>query len=210
MLPFSHLTAVAIPLLRDNIDTDAIIPSREIVAVSKTGLSTGLFADWRYVTRGSREVNPRFVLNDPAFRGARILLTGANFGCGSSREHAVWALAEYGFQVLVASSFNPIFFRNCARNGVVAATLAQAEIDALARHVSADPRANALSVDLASQNIWVHDTQPLQFSIPPEAKRALLAGTDAIDETLQMQAAIRRFCEADRDKRPWVYGVERC
>ncbi|HVC31477.1 MAG TPA: 3-isopropylmalate dehydratase small subunit, partial [Steroidobacteraceae bacterium] len=114
--PFTRLTAVAAVLLRDNIDTDAIIPSREIRAVSKTGLADGLFANWRYLPGQGRTPDPGFALNDPAFQGARILIAGENFGCGSSREQAVWALAEYGFRALVAPSFSSIFHRNCLRN----------------------------------------------------------------------------------------------
>lgn len=209
MRPFTRLTAIAAPLLRDNIDTDAIIPSREIVAVSKTGLAQGLFADWRYSTRGGRDPNPQFVLNDPAFAGARILLTGANFGCGSSREHAVWALAEFGFEVLVASSFNPIFFRNCARNGIVAATLPQLDVDDIAAFVSADPRANLVTVDLAAQSIETGAGARATFNIPAEVKRSLLEGLDAIDQTLTLRATVDEFRAADRRKRPWVYGVER-
>jgi 3-isopropylmalate/(R)-2-methylmalate dehydratase small subunit len=204
MRPFTTITAVAAPLLRDNVDTDAIIPSREIVAVAKTGLAPGLFADWRYVGRGSRELSPQFVLNDPRYQGAGILLAGANFGCGSSREHAVWALAEFGFRVLVAGSFNPIFFRNCARNGMLAATLPQADIEALAAHVSADPQAHLLSVDLASQSIQCGGVR-MQFSIPEDVKCSLLVGLDAIDQTLQQRAAIDAFRAADRRQRPWVY-----
>ena len=206
MQPFRRLTTIAVPLLRDNIDTDAIIPSREIVAVSKTGLAQGLFADWRYLDRGSRELNPRFVLNDPAFMGAGILLAGANLGCGSSREQAVWALAEFGFQVLVASSFNPIFFRNCARNGLVAATLPRGKIDALAAYVMQAPRTHRVSVDLASQTILTDAGQCMQFSIPEAIKRALLDGIDAIDATLTLRATIDAFRAADRLRRPWIYG----
>ncbi len=207
---FTAMTAVAVPLLRDNIDTDAIIPSREIVAVAKTGLAQGLFADWRYRTSDGREPAPHFVLNDPAFRGARILLAGSNFGCGSSREQAVWALAEFGFRVLVASSFNPIFFRNCARNGVLAATVPTADIAMLAAHVCLDPQAHQLDVDLPSQSIRFDAGRCVQFSIPAAVKQSLLDGLDAIDQTLKLRSAIDDFRAADRLKRPWVYGsVER-
>jgi len=118
MQPFTRLTAVAVPLIRDNTDTDAIIPSREMKTVSKVGLSDGLFAGWRYREIGGRDPDPTFVLNDPAYAGAQILLGGDNFGCGSSREHAVWALAEYGFRAVLAPSFSPIFAANCVRNGL--------------------------------------------------------------------------------------------
>lgn len=209
MQPFTRITAVAMPLVRDNVDTDAIIPSREIVAVSKSGLARGLFAGWRYLERGSREPNPHFVLNDPRFRGARVLLAGSNFGCGSSREHAVWALAEFGFCVLAASSFNPIFFRNCARNGVLAAVLPSSAIDALAAHVASDPQTNLLTVDLASQTIIMTDDQRMLFSIPAEIKQSLLEGSDAIDQTLKLRTVIDEFRGADRRKRPWVYDSVR-
>src|SRR5207302_9959572 len=116
--PFTKLTAVAAPLIRANVDTDAIIPSREMKTVSKTGLADGLFAGWRYREVGGRDPKPDFVLNDRAYAGAQILLSGVNFGCGSSREHAVWALAEYGFRAVLAESFSPIFRGNCVRNGV--------------------------------------------------------------------------------------------
>src|SRR3546814_8817791 len=113
MKAFTTLTAIAAPLIRDNIDTDAIIPSREMRSVSKTGLTDGLFAGWRYDPVGSRDPNPDFILNDPRFAAAKILLSGANFGCGSSREHAAWALLHHGFREVVASSFHPIFRSNC-------------------------------------------------------------------------------------------------
>ena len=119
MTPFTTLTSIAVPLMRDNIDTDAIIPSREMKTVGKTGLADGLFAGWRYTEVGGRAPEPGFVLNDPAYAGAAILLGGANFGCGSRREHAAWALAEYGFRAVIAPSFNPIFRGNCVRNGIV-------------------------------------------------------------------------------------------
>jgi len=210
MRPFTHITAVALPLMRDNVDTDAIIPSREIVTVSKTGLAQGLFADWRYVAQGSRELNTQFVLNDPRYLGAGVLLAGANFGCGSSREHAVWALAEYGFRVLLASSFNPIFFRNCARNGLLAATLPRPDLDALAAHVSLNPQSHLLTVELESQRIRIDEHRQMEFTIPPDVKRSLLDGLDAIDQTLRLRSAIDEFRAADRRKRPWVYeSVER-
>ena len=125
MEKFERLTAVAAPLLYVNIDTDAIIPSREMRSGKKTGLAAGLFAGWRYTQIGSRDPNPQFVLNRPEYIDARILLAGENFGCGSSREHAVWALREYGFRALIAPSFSPIFYNNCVRNGIVPIRLAE-------------------------------------------------------------------------------------
>ena len=123
MTPFTTLTSVVVPLIRDNIDTDIIIPSREMTSTGKTGLKDGLFAPWRYTNAVTRTPNPDFAMNRPEFTGARILASGANFGCGSSREHAVWALAEYGVACVVAESFAPIFYTNCIRNGIAPITL---------------------------------------------------------------------------------------
>jgi len=206
MQPFTCLTAIAMPLLRDNIDTDSIIPSREITAVSKTGLSAGLFAGWRYTSIGRRDPAPDFILNDPRYDGAEILLAGANLGCGSSREHAVWALAEFGFKVLGASSFNPIFFRNCVRNGILAVTLEPAAIEQLAHYVVCDPRINQLTVDLAAGTVRTADGRKWDFFIPVDARDTLLNGLDAIEQTLQGKPQIDAFREADRLQRPWVYG----
>jgi 3-isopropylmalate/(R)-2-methylmalate dehydratase small subunit len=206
MQPFTELTAVAAVLLRDNIDTDTIIPSREIRAVSKSGLTQGLFTDWRYLPGNGRTPDPSFVLNDPVYRGAQILLTGENFGCGSSREHAVWALAEYGFRALIAPSFNPIFHRNCLRNAVLPARVRLPEIRVIAAWVSADPQRNRLTVNLWTRQlagggrIWT-------FEIGDEAREVLLEGLGEIDQTLKMSDAIAAFRAADRFKRPWVYDL---
>ena len=140
MLKFDVLTAVAAPLLRANVDTDAIIPSREMKSVSKTGLAAGLFAGWRYTQIGGREPDPDFVLNQPAYAGAQVLLAGENFGCGSSREHAVWALLEFGIRAIIAPSFAPIFRMNCVRNGILPVCLPAATIAALAESVPSPRR----------------------------------------------------------------------
>lgn len=194
MTPFTTLTAIAAPLIRDNIDTDAIIPSREMKSVGKTGLADGLFAGWRYSEVGGRAPTPGFVLNDPRYASAEILLGGANFGCGSSREHAAWALAEYGFRAIIAASFNPIFRGNCVRNGIV-----PVELDA-ARF--ADD--TELTIDLAAQTV-THNGTAHAFAIEAEAKAMLLGGLDAIDLTLQRRPEIEAFRSADRQQRPWAY-----
>lgn len=196
MTPFTTLTSHAVPLLRDNIDTDAIIPSREMKSVSKHGLADGLFAGWRYTTLGGRDPDPGFVLNDPAYAGASILLGGGNFGCGSSREHAAWALAEYGFRAIVAPSFNPIFRGNCVRNGIVPIELPSA------------PLAQApqpLTIDLQAQTVTDAVGTVTRFAIEDEAKAMLIGGLDAIDLTLQRRDQIEAFRAADRANRPWVY-----
>jgi 3-isopropylmalate/(R)-2-methylmalate dehydratase small subunit len=196
MEKFSRLVSVAIPLIRDNVDTDAIIPSREMKSVGKTGLADGLFAGWRYLGPSGRVLNPDFVLNDPYYSGARILLGGANFGCGSSREHAAWALHEYGFRAIVAPSFNPIFRENCVRNGILP--------------VAMDPRplthaGGAITVDLESESISTELGQTWPFTIDQESRRMLLEGLDAISLTLERRDEISAFRRSDREARPWAY-----
>jgi 3-isopropylmalate/(R)-2-methylmalate dehydratase small subunit len=205
MEPFSTLTAVAAPLVRANVDTDAIIPSREIRSVSKTGLADGLFAGWRYRQVGGREPDPAFVLNQPAYAGAKILLGGENFGCGSSREHAAWALAEYGFRTIVAPSFNPIFFGNCVRNGIVPAVVPLAAIEGLAAEVEPDPQARRLTVSLENMTIGTPSGEQLSFSLGEEQREMLRYGLDAIDLTLRWRDEIEAFRKADRARRPWIY-----
>ena len=205
MEPFTRLTAVAARLIRDNIDTDAIIPSREMRSVGKTGLADGLFAGWRYTAIGGRTPDPAFVLNAPAYTGARILLTGANFGCGSSREHAAWALAEYGFGAIVAPSFNPIFHGNCVRNGIVPVVLSADAIGELAAAILPDPQSALLTVDLPNERVTSPGGVNYEFPIGEEAKAMLIGGLDAIDLTLQDRAAIEQFIAADRVARGWAY-----
>jgi 3-isopropylmalate/(R)-2-methylmalate dehydratase small subunit len=209
MQPFRTLTAVAAPLLRDNVDTDTIIPSREIKSVSKHGLAGGLFAGWRYRPATERSADPRdpdpdFVLGRPEFADARILLSGANFGCGSSREQAVWALAEYGFRAIVAASFAPIFFDNCVNNGVLALCLPRATVHALAEAVLAAPRTR-LTIDLERGLIGGAPLGAIAFDLDAEVRERLLEGLDAIDLTLRRVAGLDAFYRRDRRQRPWVY-----
>lgn len=205
MQPFRTLTAIAAPLLRDNVDTDAIIPSREMKSVTKTGLADGLFAGWRYGAVGSREANPDFILNDARFAPAEILLSGANFGCGSSREHAVWALAEYGFRVVVAPSFNPIFRGNCVNNGIVPVELDATAIAQIAASLSDQPAACPVTVDLEARTVTAADGAVWQFAIDDEARTMLLGGMDAIELTLSQRDVIDAFRSADHAARPWIY-----
>lgn len=203
-VPFRALTAVALPLLRDNVDTDAIIPSREMISVSKRGLADGLFAGWRYRGIGGREPDPAFVLNRPAFRHARILLGGANFGCGSSREHAAWALGEYGFRAVVAVSFNPIFRGNCVRNGIVPVELPAEAVREIAARVDASEGDEHVAVDLENLQVACAG-RCWRFRIEDEARRMLLLGLDAIDLTLERSDQIAAFQARDRRARPWAY-----
>ena len=194
------LTGIAAPLnpgaLADNVDTDAIIPSREMRTTGRTGLAEGLFAPWRYLNADTREENPDFVLNQTPFRSAPIMVAGSNFGCGSSREHAVWALAEWGIRAVIAESFAPIFQGNCIRNFILPVALPRNACEALA--------GQEITIDLAAQTVSAGE-QSHSFSIDPEAKQMLAEGLDAIDLTLTQSGAIQDWIGADTASRPWVY-----
>ncbi len=192
MTPFDTLTSIAVPVIRDNVDTDLIIPSREIRSTGRSGLADGLFAPLRYLDASTRTPDPDFPLNQPRYAGAQILLGGSNFGCGSSREHAVWALAEYGIRAVVAPSFAPIFRNNCVRNGILPVSLDIASVTLMA--------GQTVSIDLTRQDIAGHP-----FAIDAEAKAMLLAGMDAIALTQQSRADIMAWLAADRTARPWIY-----
>lgn len=187
--PFLTHTGIAAPLRRDNIDTDQIIPSREMKTVSKTGLADGMFAGQRYIE--GRTPDPDFILNQPDFQRATILLGGSNFGCGSSREHAVWALKEYGIRAIIAPSFGEIFYGNMIGNGLLPIQLPDAVIDQLPRDIV---------IDLPAQTVSGH-----RFDIDPGAKRRLVEGLDSVAETLQKQDVIKAWLVQDREARPWVY-----
>lgn len=205
MEPFSSVTAVALPLLSDNIDTDIIIPSREMKTVGKTGLADGLFAGWRYVAVGSREVKPDFLMNRAPYDDARILIAGNNVGCGSSREHAVWALHEYGFRAVIAPSFNPIFRNNCIRNGLVPACLETAEVEALARAALVGDAGGPVTVDIDDMTVSAPGVGPFTFRLEDDNRAMLRNGWDAIDLTLQHRDHIATWRDADRTRRPWIY-----
>ncbi len=205
MEKFEQLTAVAAPLRRINIDTDIIIPSREMKRVSKQGLGEGLFAGWRYTQPGGREENSEFVLNQEPYRNSKIILAGENFGCGSSREHAVWALHEWGIRCIIAPSFGAIFQSNCVRNGILPVVLKDAVIESLAQQVAADPEKNRISVDLVAKLIAAPDGQSHKFELAPADRVMLLEGLDAIAVTLKNDAKILAFRARDRQQRPWVY-----
>ncbi|WP_439533487.1 3-isopropylmalate dehydratase small subunit [Polymorphobacter sp.] len=194
--PFVTLSSVAAPLIEDNIDTDIIIPSREMKSTGKTGLKDGLFAGRRYLE--GRVPDPAFVLNQPAYAQAAILLSGDNFGCGSSREHAVWALVEWGIRCVIAPSFSPIFAGNAVRGGLLPLALPRADVLALASAGA------PISIDLPAQTVRAGELC-FGFSVDGEAKAMLLGGLDAIDLTLVQAGTIRSFQAADRTERPWVY-----
>ena len=204
MQKFTTHRGIAAPLLRNNIDTDAIIPSVEMKKVSKRGLSDGLFAAWRYIDRVKRVPNTEFVLNQPDYQKASILLSGRNFGCGSSREHAVWALDEYGIRAIVAPSFGAIFSANCIANGLLPARLPEDQVQSLASWVAADPQNNQLTIDLQTRSITTYEGQAYFFEILDADAEMLLQGLDPIALTMQMEAAIQKFEQTSRVARPWV------
>lgn len=205
MEKFISHTGVTAPLLRNNIDTDAIIPSREMKRVSKLGLGEGLFSAWRYQNIGSRELNPDFVLNRAEYRGTSILLSLDNFGCGSSREHAVWALKDFGIRCVIAESFGSIFARNCLRNGILLIELSKEEIEKISTYVGRSPQDNQVKIDLFAQSIHRSGQESVSFDIVENDKEVLLKGLDHISMTLEMSSERQQFSERDRASRPWMY-----
>lgn len=200
--PFRRVTSVAAPLMRINIDTDAIIPSREMKRVSRHGLADGLFAGWRYREPGSREPDPDFVLNRAPYRDAEILLAGRNFGCGSSREHAVWALAEWGIRAVIAPSFGGIFRANCVRNGVLPVAMKEEDMARLTEEIGEeDPL--PVTVDLERRRVSAGELE-IPFEISDDDRRMLLEGLDPIAATLRSAEAIEAFEARDREARPWA------
>jgi 3-isopropylmalate/(R)-2-methylmalate dehydratase small subunit len=198
------------PLDRANVDTDAIIPKQFLKSIKRSGFGPNLFDEWRYLDKGepgqdpaSRRPNPDFVLNQPRYAGASILLTRQNFGCGSSREHAPWALEQYGFRALIAPSYADIFFNNCFKNGVLPIVLDEAQVSRLFEEVAASP-GYRLTVDLPRQVIVQPDGTELAFEVQPFRKFCLTNGFDDIGLTLRHAEKIRAF-EADRLARmPWL------
>ena len=197
MQAFTTLTGVAAPLLRDNIDTDIIIRVERLAGTSRESMGAVAFEAWRFLPDGSE--NPEFVLNQPRYRGAPILLAGANFGCGSSREGAVWAMMGLGLRCVIAESFGDIFFNNCFQNGLLPVRLPAATVHRLA------DVPGEITVDLARQQISGALGGPAPFDIEPMRRTALLEGLDEIGLTLKHHAAITRFQQADRADRPWVW-----
>lgn len=201
-----HMGVVA-PILVDNVDTDQIIPSREMKRVSRHGLGDGLFAGWRYNYDDMRKIGLRknFVLNKPEYFGASIILGGKNWGCGSSREHAVWALYDYGIRVIIAPSFGRIFYRNCARNGLLAVELPEEQIAILEEQTRDAPQSSRVLVDLARGEIHAPRGEIFKFEIWPSDRNMLLNGLDYIEYTLQHEDDINTFAAKDKTARPWAY-----
>lgn len=190
MEPFKHFTGIVAPLDRVNVDTDQIIPKQFLKLIEKTGFGQYLFYDWRLDPNGKPK--REFVLNDPRYKNAGILLARANFGCGSSREHAVWALSDYGFKALIASSYGDIFYNNCFKNGVLPITLSEQTVDKLFGEVTTHD-AYMLQIDLEKQMIMKPDGQTVNFEIDAFRRTCLLQGLDDISLTLQHESEIRSF-----------------
>lgn len=204
MQPFTQHKGVAAALLRINIDTDAIIPSREMKSVSKKGLGSGLFATWRYLDADARTPNPDFVLNKTEYTNTSILLGGDNFGCGSSREHAVWALVEYGIKAILSPGFGSIFYQNCVRNGIVPIVLDMSTLKKLAATIEINPQVNKITIDLPKQTIIDSNQNSFHFDIDAGYKTMLVEGLDAIDVTLKQETLISTFEQQDQFRRPWL------
>lgn len=202
MIPFTLLRSAAVPLDRANVDTDAIIPAKFLKTVTRAGLGVHLFQAWRYDPSGPE--NPDFPLNRPEHRGAQVLVTGENFGCGSSREHAVWALMDHGIRAVIAPSFSDIFFGNSLKNGLLPVVLAREEVGSIFERIDRDPRCEVV-VDLDRQTVAFPGGETFQFDIDPFPKRCLLEGLDEIGMTLRHDAEIRRYEEERRKVTPWLF-----
>jgi 3-isopropylmalate/(R)-2-methylmalate dehydratase small subunit len=212
MEAFSTFDGIACPLDRANVDTDAIIPKQFLKSIQRSGFGPNLFDEWRYLDHGEpgmdnsgRPLNPEFVLNDPRYAGATILLARENFGCGSSREHAPWALADYGFRVIIAPSFADIFFNNCFKNGILPVVLDTAVVDDLFDRAM-DREALRIHVDLENQVLTPADAQSIAFDVDAFRKYCLLNGFDDIGLTLQHVDEIRAYEERRRQEAPWLFG----
>ena len=212
MKAFTQLNGLVCPLDRANVDTDAIIPKQFLKSIKRSGFGPNLFDEWRYLDHGEpgqdcsqRPRNPEFVLNFPRYQGAQVLLARENFGCGSSREHAPWALEDYGFRVVIAPSFADIFFNNCYKNGLLPIVLAAEAVDQLFRECEAQD-GYTLTVDLAQQTVTTPGGTSFAFDITEHRKHCLLNGLDEIGLTLAHAEEIRRYEEVRRQQQPWLFA----
>jgi 3-isopropylmalate/(R)-2-methylmalate dehydratase small subunit len=201
MEKFTKLTGVAAPLPVVNVDTDMIIPKDYLKTIKRTGLGKGLFAEARYKEDGSE--NPGFVLNKPAYRNAKILVAGDNFGCGSSREHAPWALLDFGIRCVISTSFADIFYNNCFKNGILPIVVPQEDLDKLMDDASRGSNA-VLTVDLEAQEITGPDGGSIRFDVDPARRHILLEGLDDIASTLKSESVIGSFEQKIGAERPWL------
>ncbi|MDO9312815.1 MAG: 3-isopropylmalate dehydratase small subunit [Nitrosomonas sp.] len=211
MEKFHTFTGLVAPLDRANVDTDAIIPKQFLKSIKRSGFGQNLFDEWRYLDHGEpgmdpaqRQQNPEFVLNQPRYIGAQILLARANFGCGSSREHAPWALQDYGFRVIIAPSFADIFFNNCFKIGLLPIILDATVLDRLFEAVKST-EGYSLTVDLQKQTVTTPNNEGFSFDIDTFRKHCLLNGLDEIGLTLQRAEKIKQFEQKRRNEQPWLF-----
>ena len=212
MEKFTRHTGLVAPLDRANVDTDAIIPKQFLKSIKRSGFGPNLFDELRYLDHGEpgmdnaqRPRNPNFVLNQPRYQGASVLLARENFGCGSSREHAPWALLDFGFRVIIAPSYADIFFNNCSKNGLLPIVLSAGSVDVLFHEVLAEP-GYRLSIDLPAQTLATPSGKVHAFEIDTFRKRCLVEGLDEIGLTLQHAEAVRAFEDKHRHAQPWLFG----
>ena len=212
MEKFETLQAIAAPMDRANVDTDAIIPKQFLKSIKRTGFGPNAFDEWRYLDHGEpgmdnsqRPLNPDFVLNQSRYQGAQILLARDNFGCGSSREHAPWALLDYGFRVIIAPSFADIFFNNCFKNGILPIVLDSTVVDKLFQEVEAN-EGYQLTVDLESQVVTTPTGESIAFDVDPFRKHCLINGLDDIGLTLQHVDEIKAYEERRKQEAPWLFA----
>ena len=211
MEKFTQIKGLVAPLDRSNIDTDAIIPKQFLKSIKRSGFGPNLFDEWRYLDHGepgvdcsNRPLNPDFILNQQRYQGAQILLTRDNFGCGSSREHAPWALLDYGFRAIIAPSFADIFKNNCFKNGILPVVLTSGQIDSLFIEVIAN-EGYALNVDLQLQTVTTPAGDSFSFTVDDFRKHCLINGLDDIGLSLKHREAIRSFEEHRKKNRPWLF-----
>ena len=201
MQPFTQVSGKAAPMLAANIDTDVIMPKQFLKGIDRAGLDRGLFFDLRFLPSGAPD--PQFILNQAGWQGAKFMVVGPNFGCGSSREHAVWGLKQMGIQALIGSSFAGIFYDNCQRNGVLTIALEEAQVQALGQVISQAESA-LIEVDLPAQQIRLQDGRAIAFKIDELRKNALLLGLDAIGSTLHKREQILAFEQRHLAQNPWL------
>jgi len=202
--PFKPKNGIVMPLDRANVDTDAIIPAKYLKSIKRTGFAEALFANWRYLPDGS--INPDFALNQPRYKDSTVLLARENFGCGSSREHAPWALNEYGFKTIISASYADIFYNNCFNNGILPITLPAEDIDDLFAEVEAEPRMR-LKIDLVDQTVTAPGGRVFHFEIDQFKKDCLLKGLDNIGWTLSFDEKISAYEENRKNEAPWLFAA---
>ena len=212
MQAFNQLNGLVVPLDRANVDTDAIIPKQFLKSIKRSGFGPNAFDEWRYLDHGEpgmdnskRKINPDFVLNQSRYQGATVLLARENFGCGSSREHAPWALEDFGFRVIIAPSFADIFFNNCFKNGMLPIVLSVDDVDTLFKETEAT-EGYILNIDLSAQTVITPSGQSYQFDVDAFRKHCLLNGLDDIGLTMQHQDAIKAFETQHKIKQPWLFN----